>query len=83
MVDIVICSTRNLLVNSVGNMNEAMNKELPKLRAALTRAKNSKNNDKIIETCNKAFARFEVIGYPDQWHEWQRAKDDAIFNKRR
>jgi hypothetical protein len=59
-----------------------MRKELPKLRAALTRAIKSKDNQKIIATVNAALARFEVIGYPDQWSEWQRAKDDAEFNIR-
>lgn len=61
---------------------DAMKKELPKLRAALTRAKNSKDNKKVIAAVNAAFARFEVIGYPDQWSDWQRAKDDAEFNIR-
>lgn len=61
---------------------EAMKKELPKLRAALTRAKNSGDNDKVLEACRNAFARFEVIGTPDQWHNWQRAMDDAENNKR-
>jgi hypothetical protein len=61
---------------------DGMNRELPKLRAALTRAKNSKDNDKVLEAVRHAFARFEVIGYPDQWSNWQRAKDDAENNKR-
>lgn len=60
----------------------AMKKELPKLRAALTRAKNSKDNDKVIAACDAAFARFDVIGYPDQHFDWQRARDDAENYKR-
>jgi hypothetical protein len=61
---------------------DQLNKELPKLRSALTRAKNSKDNDKVIAACKHAFARFEIIGYPDQWSNWQRARDDAENNKR-
>lgn len=57
----------------------AMQKELPKLRAALTRAINSNDPNKVKETVTKAFARFDVIGYPDQWSNWERAKDDAEF----
>lgn len=58
---------------------DAMQKELPKLRAALTRAKNSKDPKKLKAAAEKGLARFEEIGYPDQWHAWQRAKDDAEF----
>lgn len=61
---------------------DQLNKELPKLRAALTRAKNSKDNDKVIAACKHAFARFEIIGYPDQWSDWARADADAENNKR-
>jgi len=57
--------------------------ELTKLRAALTRAKNSKDPQKVIRTCNAALARFEQVGYPDCWSNWQRAKDDAEFELQR
>lgn len=56
---------------------DAMNKELPKLRAALTRAKNSGDPLKVIAAVKHANARFDVIGWPDQWSMWERAKDDA------
>lgn len=62
---------------------DAMKKELPRLRAALTRAKNTNDPQKVIDTVDAAFARFDVIGFPDQWHAWQRAKDDAIFTLQR
>jgi hypothetical protein len=52
-------------------------------RAALTRAKNSGDQQKIIDACDKAFADFERYGWPDSWSEWQRAKDDAQFALRR
>jgi len=59
----------------------AMDRELPGLKARLTRAINSKDPDKVLAAVKVAFARFDVIGYPDQWHRWERAKDDATFAK--
>jgi hypothetical protein len=56
--------------------------EYKTLKSKLTRAINSKNHDKIIKTCNEAFAIFEQKGYPDSWSDWERAKDDAEFAKR-
>lgn len=55
----------------------AMKRELPKLRAALTRAKNSGDPQKVVDAVDLAFARFDVIGYPDSWHTWNIAKSDA------
>ena len=60
---------------------EAMKREYPKLKAALTRAKNTKDNDKVLEAVRKAFDRFDVIGYPDAYSMWQRAADDAAHYK--
>lgn len=57
--------------------------ELTKLRASLTRAKNSGDPNKVIRECNKALARFEEVGYPDCWSNWERAKMDAEFEKSR
>lgn len=51
--------------------------ELTKLRATLTRAKNSKDPNKVIRVCEAALARFEDVGYPDCWSNWERAKMDA------
>lgn len=58
-----------------------MNQELPKLRAALTRARKSKNPDRIIETVRLAKQRFDEIGYPDQWSNWERAESDALMSR--
>jgi len=58
-------------------------KELTGLRSKLTRAINSKDNNRIIRTANEAMAIFEEKGYPDCWSNWQRAKDDAEFAKQR
>lgn len=58
-------------------------KELTGLRSKLTRAQNSKDPKKVIATVDAAFAVFEAKGYPDQWSNWQRAKDDATFELQR
>jgi hypothetical protein len=61
-------------------MNEAaLRKELPKLKAALTRAKKSNDPQKLLQTANHALKRFEEIGFPDSWHTWNIAKGDAEF----
>ena len=60
-----------------------LNVEYPKMKAALTRAINGKNPDKIIKLCEKTLARFEEIGFPDDWSRWERAKEDAAFSKMR
>lgn len=57
--------------------------EYKKLKSNLTRAINSKDNDRIIKTCNEALAIFEAKGYPDSWSNWERAKEDAEFAKQR
>jgi hypothetical protein len=56
---------------------KAMQNELPKLRAALTRAKNSGDPHKVIAVVDKAARRFDEIGWPDQWPTWTIAKSDA------
>lgn len=57
--------------------------EFRRLKTRLTRAVNSKDNDKIIHETTAALAIFEEKGYPDDWMRWQRAKEDAEFAKRR
>lgn len=61
----------------------AMKKELPKMKAALTKAKNRKAWSTVIALCNEAFARFDQIGWPDNWSHWQRSRDDAEFEIQR
>lgn len=58
---------------------EAMRRELPKLKAALTRAKNSGDPQKVIDLVDRAFARFDEIGWPDNWHTFNIAREDARF----
>lgn len=57
--------------------------EIPKLKAALTRAK-KKGPDAVIAAVDHAFDRFDSIGcWPDSWHTWNIAKQDALLELRR
>jgi hypothetical protein len=58
-------------------------KEFVQLKTQLTKAIKSGNHARIIEVCDTAFAIFEQKGYPDNWSNWQRAKDDALFARQR
>ena len=51
--------------------------EYRKLKSALTRAINSKDQQRIVRTATAALARFEEVVAPDDWSRWQRAKEDA------
>lgn len=52
------------------------NATVRKHKSALTRAKKV-GPGKIINVCNAALEDFEDNGYPDCWHIWQVAKNDA------
>lgn len=52
------------------------------LKGALTRAERSGKPEWIIEECEAALARFDVIGWPDDWSRWERAKNDAELKLR-
>lgn len=56
-------------------------KEYKRLKTRLTKAVNSKDDDKIIKECNYALNIFNEKGYPDSWANWTRAKDDALIRK--
>ena len=61
-----------------------MTKNLPegeyrRLKGNLTRAINSGSHVRVIRACEKAFRSFEQYSYPDDWHRWQRANDDAAY----
>ncbi len=58
-------------------------KEFRNLKSRLTRAKNSGDPAKILVECNRAFAIFEEKGFPDAWHRWNIALDDARHALRR
>ena len=58
---------------------DRMNREGPKLKAALTRAVNSGDRDKVVLACAKAVKAWDAIGaWPDNWGNWQRALDDCF-----
>ena len=57
---------------------EAMKREYPKLKGALTRAK-KKGPVYVLEEVSRAYARFDDIGWPDGWATWNAAKHDALF----
>jgi len=57
--------------------------EYRSLKTKLTRAVNSKNDKKIIEVCKEALDIFEDKVAPDNWMNWQRAKEDAEYRLRR
>ena len=58
---------------------DRMNKIGRAQKAALTRAINSGDRDKMIETCAKAVREWDEIGaWPDHWNRWQIALDDVF-----
>ena len=64
--------------------NYTLNKrDMTNLKSRLTRAKNSNDPSRIIEECKKAFNIFDERGYPDNWHTWNIALDDAELELRR
>jgi len=54
-------------------------REMPALKAKLTRAKNSQDPQKIADVVEEAYAAFDRWGaYPDNWHLWQAALREAV-----
>lgn len=54
-------------------------------KSALTRALNSKDNGKILAACDAFFAYYErsdTEPFPDDWHRWNIARDDARWAMR-
>jgi hypothetical protein len=51
--------------------------EFRTLKSRLTRARNSGDPEKVLNECAHAFAIFDEKGYPDDWHRWERASNDA------
>lgn len=58
-------------------------KEHTRLKGRLTRALKAGDPDKIIKEAAYAKVIFERNGYPDDWSRWQRAADDAEYQKQR
>ena len=59
---------------------KAAQKEFVQQKAALTRAVNSGDKDKIVLACTAAVRAWNKPGrsWPDAWSNWQRALDDAL-----
>jgi len=61
---------------------DAANKMFPKQKAALTRAINSGDRDKVVLACAKTVKEWNAApfngAWPDDWSRWQRALDDAF-----
>lgn len=58
---------------------ERMQRVFPRQKAALTRAVNTKDPERIAKACKDAVAEWNEIGaWPDDWARWQRALDDAL-----
>jgi hypothetical protein len=62
---------------------EAMRVEMPKLKSALTRAKNSGDPAKVLQAVERAINAFDAFGWPDNWATWKIALGDAFFSFRR
>lgn len=59
-------------------------REHPRMKAALTRAVNSKSADAVLAACQKAVRAWATWGaWPDDWSRWQRALDDAFLRERK
>lgn len=58
---------------------DALRREWPRMKAALTRAENSGDPHQVIAVCERTLARFDEIGWPDDWARFERAKRDAEF----
>lgn len=52
-------------------------KEFTRLKGRLTRVENKGDSAKIIAECDYAFKIFDEKGYPDSWHHWNIAREDA------
>ncbi len=53
--------------------------EFVSLRRKLRLAKTSKDNARILKVAEAGLARFDEVGYPDSWHEWNIAAEDARY----
>lgn len=58
----------------------AANKEFRRQKAALTRAINSGDRDKVLIACRNAVREWDQPGraWPDDWSRWQIALDDMF-----
>lgn len=58
---------------------ERMNRTMPKHKAALTRAKNTGDPEKVAAACVAAMNEWDECGaWPDNWNTWQVALNDTL-----
>lgn len=59
---------------------DALNRMVRRQRAALTRAINSRDPEKVILAARDAVREWNQPGamWPDDWSRWQRAVDDVL-----
>jgi hypothetical protein len=58
---------------------ERMDRIYPKQKAALTRAQNSGDPNRVVAAVEKAVREWNEVGaWPDGWHRWNIAYNDAI-----
>lgn len=60
---------------------DVQNKEWQHMRDQLKRAIAAKNDNLVLRLHEQAMAKFEEIGYPDYWHDWERAKTDIEMKR--
>lgn len=58
-------------------MNYTLKKStLTRFRAKLTRAIKTGNSKKVLDAVEEAYTIFDTEGHPDDWSQWERAKED-------
>ncbi len=57
--------------------------EYRKQKTALTRAVNSGDPLKVLATCQATLDAWTGSAWPDDWHRWRNAADDALGEVRR
>lgn len=58
---------------------DRMKRVMPGQKAALTRAKKTGDPEVIARVCKAAVREWDEIGaWPDNWHMWQAALNDAL-----
>ena len=59
---------------------DRLNEMVRRQRAALTRAVNSGDRDRVVLACRKAVNEWNQPGcmWPDEWAQWQCALDDVL-----
>lgn len=57
------------------------NKQHRAAKSRLTRAVNSGDPSKVIAEVDRTYAEWDRGNYvyPDDWHRWERARDDAYY----